>query len=248
MLSNKVILIVGANGLIAREVITHLLEEDAKIVALDLEYDANFIQNYDSTDIALEKGSLNDYATIKKIFEKYNDINAVVNLSYPRNENYGKILDDVSLQSFNDNLTLLTGSSFSLMKNAYEHYKRNNFKISFINFSSIYGVVPPKFEIYDGSNFTMPVEYAAAKSAIISLTKYFANYVNSHNFKINCISPGGVYAGQNDRFIDCYTARTYGGGLVPIEKIANLVIFLISDSSDYINGQNLVIDDGFTNK
>ena len=42
-----------------------------------------------------------------------------------------------------------------------------------INMSSIYGAIAPRFAIYTGTNMTMPVEYAAVKSAIIHLTRYF---------------------------------------------------------------------------
>lgn len=248
MINNKNILVIGANGLIGREMIKYFVEKNAKITAMDLKISDELLKFSQDKNINLVECDINCTTSFPSIVENCTEINAAVNLSYPRNQYYGNELETVSLDSFNDNVTKLLGSTYHFMKIFYQRFLISKSHVSLVNFSSIYGVVPPKFSIYRDTGMTMPVEYAAAKSAIIHLTKYFANYANDSRFKVNCVSPGGVFANQNKDFLNRYKENTYGLGLVPISQISNITGFLISDESNYINGQNIVIDDGYTNK
>jgi NAD(P)-dependent dehydrogenase (short-subunit alcohol dehydrogenase family) len=93
---------------------------------------------------------------------------------------------------------------------------------------------------------TMPVEYACIKSGIISLTKYIAKYYKGYNIRANCISPGGIYNNQPEEFVRKYNSYCLNKGMLNKEDINGTLIFLLSDMSKYINGQNIVIDDGFS--
>jgi NAD(P)-dependent dehydrogenase (short-subunit alcohol dehydrogenase family) len=112
--------------------------------------------------------------------------------------------------------------------------------------SSIYGVVAPRFGVYEGTEMTMPVEYALIKSGIIHLTKYIAGYHRGMGIRCNCISPGGIRAGQPETFIARYNAHGTNKGMLDPQDVSGALLFLLSDASAYVNGQNIVVDDGWT--
>ena len=86
----------------------------------------------------------------------------------------------------------------------------------------------------------------AIKSALINLTKYMAKYFKGSNIRFNSVSPGGIFNNQPDSFIKNYKSYCHDKGMLDPQDIDGAIIFLLSDSSKYINGQNIIIDDGFT--
>jgi len=115
-----------------------------------------------------------------------------------------------------------------------------------INMGSIYGVMAPRFDIYEGTPMTMPVEYAAIKSAVIHLTQYLAQYFKGNGVRVNCISPGGILDNQPEAFLQKYNAHCSGKGMLDPQDINGSLLFLLPDASKYITGQNLIVDDGFS--
>jgi NAD(P)-dependent dehydrogenase (short-subunit alcohol dehydrogenase family) len=93
---------------------------------------------------------------------------------------------------------------------------------------------------------TMPVEYAAIKSAVVQLTRYMARYCRGMNIRVNALSPGGIIDGQVAVFIDRYKAHCLNKGLLEAGDVVGALVFLLSDAAQFINGQNIVVDDGFT--
>ena len=91
-----------------------------------------------------------------------------------------------------------------------------------------------------------PIEYSAIKSGIISITKYLSKYYKKRNLRVNCISPGGIANKQPNIFIENYNNSCNSKGLLDSEDLIGLITFLISDKSKYINGQNIIIDDGWS--
>ena len=92
----------------------------------------------------------------------------------------------------------------------------------------------------------MPVEYAAIKSGLIHLTKYMANYFKGLNIKVNALSPGGVIDKQPDSFLQAYKGECLNKGMLEKNDLKGTLVFLLSDMSQYVNGQNIVVDDGFS--
>ena len=115
-----------------------------------------------------------------------------------------------------------------------------------INISSIYGVISPKFEIYKNTSMTMPVEYAAIKSGLIHLTKYMAKYFKGMNIRVNAISPGGIIDGQSDSFLREYNMQCLTKGMLDKNDLNGTLVYLLCSMSKYVNGQNIVVDDGFS--
>lgn len=115
---------------------------------------------------------------------------------------------------------------------------------SLVNFSSVYGIMPPHFEVYDDTQMTMPVEYSAIKSAIIHMSSYFAKYYLKNDIRINCVSPGGIFDDQDQTFIKNYCKHTNNSGLLMSDELNEICGFLLN--SNNIAGQNLIVDNGFS--
>ena len=89
-----------------------------------------------------------------------------------------------------------------------------------------------------------PVTYSVIKTALIGLTRYLATYWSNQGVRCNALSPGGVFIGQDDIFVERLT------DLIPLNRMADhdeyrsTVQFLCSDASSYMNGQNIIVDGG----
>jgi NAD(P)-dependent dehydrogenase (short-subunit alcohol dehydrogenase family) len=104
--------------------------------------------------------------------------------------------------------------------------------------------IAPRFEIYENTKMTTPVEYAVIKSGVLHLTKYLAKYLKNKNIRVNAISPGGILDAQPNGFIERYNNMALSKGMLEPNDIAGALTFLLSDKSQYINGQNIIVDDG----
>lgn len=253
MMTDKKILVMGAGGLLGANLVDESLKHGASIIAVDSDKERMTERlNKLGVDVhspIIETVTLDvtNENAVKKFFSALSHIDGVVNATYPRNKNYGAHFFDVVLESFNENISLHLGSSFLLMQQCALYFKKNQKALSVVNISSVYGVIAPKFNIYDDTNMTMPVEYAAIKSALLHLNKYVVNYVNDSRFRVNAVSPGGIYDNQPESFCREYKKYTNGAGMLNVTEIMGAILFLLSDKSTYITGQNIIIDDGFTN-
>lgn len=122
---------------------------------------------------------------------------------------------------------------------------------SIVNVLSVYGIVAPDQRIYEGSEYegraiNTPAVYSASKAGLWGLTKYLASYWGGAGVRVNAVTPGGVFSGQNDTFVSNYSRRTMMGRMANAEEIAAAAEFLVSDRSSYITGQNIVVDGGLT--
>jgi NAD(P)-dependent dehydrogenase (short-subunit alcohol dehydrogenase family) len=116
---------------------------------------------------------------------------------------------------------------------------------------SVYGLVGPDQRIYEGSEYegraiNTPAVYSTSKAAVWGLTKYLAAYWGDKNVRVNAVTPGGVFSGQNDEFVRRYSARVPLGRMAQLDEISGAVIYLASDASSYVTGQNIVVDGGLT--
>jgi len=176
---------------------------------------------------------------------KYKKIDALVNNAYPKNENYGRHFFDVEYNDFVDNLGMNLGGCI-IPSQLFSLYFQKQGYGNIVNISSIYGVMAPKFEIYDDTEMTMPVEYSAIKSGMLHLTKYMAKYFKGKSIRVNAISPGGILDEQPRKFLREYNQQCLTKGMLDVADLSGTLVFLLSDMSQYINGQNIVVDDGFS--
>ena len=252
LLQGKKILIIGAGGLLGSKLSHEVVKNGGFAVCADISLDKAtdvskaINSQYDkevSEPVLLDVSSED---SLSSVFNHCGIFHGLVNSSYPRGKNYGKKLEEVSYETFNENVSLHLGGYFSVMKEAGLYASATSQPLSIVSLSSIYGVIPPKFEIYSGTTMTMPVEYAAIKSSIIHLNKYFSKYFKSTGIRYNSVSPGGLRDKQPASFQKSYNENTLTKGMLDPEDIVGSVIFLLSDFSTYITGQNIIVDDGFS--
>jgi len=122
---------------------------------------------------------------------------------------------------------------------------------SIIQTASIYGHLAPDQRIYEGSEYlgrpiNTPAVYTASKGGVIALTRHLATYWGAKGVRVNALTPGGVESGQNDEFKHRYAARIPLGRMAQGEEMVGAAIFLASDASSYITGQNIVVDGGLS--
>ena len=119
---------------------------------------------------------------------------------------------------------------------------------SIVNIGSLYASVAPIPAFYDHIEppFTKPAAYGASKAAVVNLTRYFARLWGPHGVRVNALSPGGVRGGQDDEFVRKYSARVPLGRMAEPGDLTGALLFLASDASAYVTGQELRVDGGFT--
>ena len=255
ILEKKVVVVTGGAGLLGQAfvagivrtgglaIIADINEEQGKKVCetLSAELQSNQIDFF-KTDITSDTSL---QALIAFIEKKYSRIDALVNNAYPRNKEYGKPLFEVKYDGFCDNVNRHLGGYFLSSQQFSLFFKKQGYG-SIINMASIYGVKAPRFDIYDGTTMTMPVEYALIKAGVIQLTAYLAASFKGLSIRVNTISPGGIFDHQDPKFLEKYTSYCLSKGMLEPRDIVGTLVFLLSDQSQYINGQNIIVDDGFT--
>ena len=244
-IKNKVIVIIGAEGLMGTKIASQLIALGAKVTSAD----KSITEKVDKTNLLKLFVDITDELSLNELLneaeKKYKKIDCLINVSYPKSGKNISDLNDVSYEDFCKNVNLHLGGYFLATK-IFANYFNAQGKGNIINFSSIYGVVQPKFEIYKNTQLTMPIHYSAIKSAIIHLTGYYAKYYKGKNIRFNTISPGGIFDNHQDIFSEQYKLHTLNKGLLDPKDILGAIEFLVSDSSKYINGQNIIVDDGFS--
>ncbi len=255
MLKDKVVVITGGAGLLGTEFVRSIAQNNGIPIIGEINNEAGIkTKNYINIELGTDRVDffpldITSKKSINKLIDyvslKYKKIDALVNNAYPKNKNYGKHFFDVEYNDFVDNIGMNLGGYFLTTQQFAKHFVKQGYG-NIINITSIYGVIVPRFEIYDDTNMTMPVEYAAIKSALIHLTKYIAKYFKGNNIRVNSISLGGISDKQPKSFLEKYKEFTLNKGMLDSSDISGTLIYLLSDLSEFVNGQNIVVDDGFT--
>lgn len=255
-LENKVIVVTGGCGLIGREFCKAVASHKGTVVIADLNRDLGealshelqLTYNIDSAflevDITSEQSVID---MIDQVVAKFGRIDGLVNNAYPRNKQYGAKFEDIELSSWAENIDMHLNGYFNITQKVAAHM-RNHKSGVIVNLSSIYGILGPDFSIYEGTHMTMPAEYAAIKGGIVNLTRYLSTYLAPYNIRVNAISPGGIFDNQPAAFVEKYSERTPMGRMGEPEEMTGALIYLLSDASKFMTGQNLVVDGGWSAK
>lgn len=267
-LDGKTAVITGGAGLLAKEHATALLDAGARCILVDIdtagmEYNIESLSDPSTAGRVLARRM--DVMNRQSIIDAYQDIssqfgpidilinNAAVN---PKITNEGATqefsrLENFPLHQWELELNVgLTGAFLCCQVFGSEMAKRKQGVI--LNVASDLAVIAPDQRIYrqeglkDEQQPVKPVTYSVVKTGLIGLTRYLATYWAEYNVRVNAISPGGVYNGQPDNFVRKVSS------LIPMGRMANkdeyqaAVLFLVSDASSYMTGNNLIIDGGRT--
>ena len=251
LVRDKVVIVTGGAGLLGRTFCQAIADNGG--IAVVAEYDIAIAEklctSLENASIVPAQVNITNKNSIKALIatisEKYGRIDALVNSAYPRNKNYGKHFFEVAYSDFCENVGMNLGGYFLTSQQFAAYFEKQGYG-NIINLASIYGVIAPRFEIYDNTPMTMPVEYAAIKSGLIHLTKYMAKYFKGKNIRVNTISLGGIEDKQPEPFLKAYREFCLNKGMLNAKDISGTVLYLLSDLSEFVNGQNIVVDDGFT--
>ena len=254
LLSGKIVVLVGGAGLLGKTFAHALADHGAITVLADIDLHRAVVAcesiqgSAPHAKLYPEEVDITNIESLRALIgrvEKLGRIDAVVNNAYPRNKQYGRKLPEVTYADFCENLNLHLGGYFLSIQQFSEHFRKQDHG-HVINISSVYGVVPPRFDVYEGTAMTMPVEYAAIKSALQQLSLYFMRYYKGTALRFNVISPGGIFDHQPETFLEKYKQYAQKKGMLDPADIAGTLVYLVSDLSSYVNGQNIIVDDGWS--
>jgi len=158
--------------------------------------------------------------------------------------NHLEPLENVAVKDWNRVLAVnLTGTM--LLSRAVAPLLRRGGRGVIVNVSSIYGLVAPDPRLYGRSGLNSPLVYGATKSALVQMTRHLA-VEWAPTIRVNCLSAGGLRRGQPPSFLRAYISRTPLGRMAGPDDLKGAAVFLASDASAWMTGQNLVVDGGWT--
>jgi NAD(P)-dependent dehydrogenase (short-subunit alcohol dehydrogenase family) len=253
-LQTKTVLVVGAAGRIGRVIVDAVLSAGGCAVALDTNVAGlDMLTNkYGADVLACATVDMSDRASINRAMayahDRFGTVDGAVNAAYPRNARYGRHFFDVEYADFCENTSLHVGGYFLFMQACASYALDCKKPFSLINLSSIYGSIAPRFEVYADTPMTTPVEYAAIKAGIEHITRYANSYMKGRHlgFRANCVSPGGILDGQEEHFLTRYGDHCLSKGMLDASDVMGAIVYLLSDASRFVVGQNLIVDDGFS--
>tara|TARA_B100001059_G_C17787895_1_gene558286 strand:- start:215 stop:952 length:738 start_codon:yes stop_codon:yes gene_type:complete len=242
ILKGKNIIVTGSRGLIGKAIVSDITKEGGIAICLDILNKTTPEQHQYKVDLTDQEQT---NRVLKEIITIYKRIDGLVNNAYPRTKDWGTRIEKVKLSSFRENIDWQLSSVFHLIQLLINHVVNFN-NCSIVSLASIYGIVGNDFTLYENTDMTSPVAYPAIKGGLISMNRYLASYFGKNNLRFNCISPGGIQDKQSPEFIKNYSKKVPLKRMGTPNDIAPTVSFLLSEKANYITGQNIVIDGGWT--
>ena len=253
-LSNKTILITGAAGRIGSATARLAVAAGADVVLCDIDAQRLIMLEHDlktsserqifsvAADITTEDGL--EYLFTQSLYY-VKEITSAVHSAYPTSSGWGARFEDLQMRYLHQDLTMQLGSAI-LFSQKILNYFCGHGGGDLVHLSSIQGVRAPKFDHYEGTEMTSPIEYAAIKSGIVSITRWLAKYFANKGIRVNCVSPGGILDDQPPMFLERYRQSCTNIGMLSADQVASAIVYLLSPHSMAINGQNLIVDDGWS--
>jgi len=246
MLTGKVIVVTGGEGLLGRAMIQGIQSRGGIAISADIQHSEPLASGADAF-IQLDITSTESIQeAIQQVTQTYNRLDGWVNNAYPRTSAWGKA--DFLGESSDDwaaNVDMhLNGyvQCCRLVAQAMQAFGTG----SIVNLASIYGMAAPDFTVYEGTNMKFPAAYTAIKGGLINFSRYLAAFMGPHGVRVNAISPGGIFDHQPESFVQRYEHKVPLKRMASPADIAPPVCFLLSDESAYVTGHNLVVDGGWS--
>ncbi len=246
-----IVAITGGCGRIGSALAIDLLKHGYKVLLGDTNKKklATLKKKIKSKNLETFSGDLTTRKNIDRFIsfglKKFKKIDSIVCCSYPKSKRFGERFENLKENFLKEDLYKQLGGTIILCQRIIKYFLKSK-KGNLILISSVQGMQAPKFEHYQGTKMHSPIEYSAVKSAVIAVSRYLSKYYKNKNIRVNCVSPGGIKDKQPKLFIKKYRKSCNLKGLLHEQDVSKLIIFLLSDESKYISGQNLAIDDGWT--
>jgi NAD(P)-dependent dehydrogenase (short-subunit alcohol dehydrogenase family) len=253
-LDGKTIAMTGAAGILGQAAVAAFCAAGARVCALDRSAADLDKLGAEGDQLLKIVTDVSDPASVRAAAERlhatWGPADALFNNAATKSENFFAPFEDFPLEDWNAVMAVnLTGAM--LCAQAFGATMAQRGRGAIVNTLSIYGIVAPDQRIYEGSEYlgraiNTPAIYSASKAGLWGLTKYLATYWGGQGVRVNAITPGGVFSGQNETFVRNYASHVPLGRMASQQDIVNGMVFLASDASSYLNGHNLVVDGGWT--
>ena len=238
-LKNHNIILTGATGILGGSILEKLNQANANIIATGTNQTKLDILKNKFENIKIKKFDISNHSSIEEFIDECNiifdnKINILIN-------NAGITLDNLTIrmkdEEWNRVINLNLTSSFFLSKYTIKKMLKNK-DGKIINITSIVG--------HTGN--IGQANYAASKAGLIGMSKSLALEYGKKNIKINCVSPGFIKSEMTEKISDNFkkilqdkiSLERFG---LP-EDVANAVLFLSSNLSDYITGETIHVNGG----
>jgi NAD(P)-dependent dehydrogenase (short-subunit alcohol dehydrogenase family) len=251
---NKRILLVGATGVLGREYARAFVAAGARVVLAD-RTESNVLSLAEELGIVgVEMDVADEMAVtdgVKTAIKALGGLDGVVNNAAATGEGLMASGDAFSpfeeypLAVWQRTLDINLTGTFLVAREAGRALKQGGGG-SLVNVASVYGVVGPDHRIYEGQPFRSFPGYSASKAGVIGLTRWLATWWGKDGVRVNCVTPGGVFNGHDERFTSAYSNRTPMGRMAERKELVGIMLYLLSDASSYCTGQNFIVDGGFT--
>ena len=265
-LTGRVAVVTGGVGLLGAEFCRTLAEAGAAVAVVDLNesasrFTADSLANSGYQALAIsaditQPASID--ALIQKVLSAYGRIDILVNSAAldpkfdPDAVNKGitpGAFEDYPLDLWNSALNVNLTGMFLMTQACVKPMLDQGKKGSIINICSTYGLNGPDQRIYvkEGKRVAFkPVYYTVTKAGVMGFTKYLAAYYAGTEIRVNALTPGGVFNDHEDYFVKNYSAKTILGRMANKDEMNGALLFLASDASSYMTGNNIIVDGGWT--
>jgi NAD(P)-dependent dehydrogenase (short-subunit alcohol dehydrogenase family) len=265
-LTGRVAVVTGGVGLLGSEFCRTLAEAGAAVVVVDLNPSASqaiaeSLTNDGAKALAVptditRPDSVN--ALVEKALSAFGRLDILVNSAAldpkfdPQAVSKGitpGAFEDYPLDLWNSALNVNLTGMFLMTQACVKPMIAQGKKGSIINICSTYGLNGPDQRIYvkDGTRVAFkPVYYTVTKAGVLGFTKYLAAYYADTELRVNALTPGGVFNNHEEYFVKNYSAKTILGRMARKDEMNGALLFLASDASSYMTGNNVVVDGGWT--
>jgi NAD(P)-dependent dehydrogenase (short-subunit alcohol dehydrogenase family) len=262
-LRGKNAIVTGGIGILGKHFCSGLAEYGANVAVIDLDEKASrvfaeeLMSQYGIKAIGIGC-DISDPDAVKGMVRKTVKELGGVHILHNNAQSKSKDLDaffspveDYSLEEWRKIMAVNVDGVFLMAQAVGKQMIRQGRGGSIIQTASIYGLMAPDSRVYEGSQYmgrqiNTPAVYTTSKAAVIGLTKHLAATWAPHKIRVNALVPGGVESGQNDEFKTRYSNRIPMGRMAQASEMVSALVFLASDASSYVTGQNMVVDGGLS--
>jgi NAD(P)-dependent dehydrogenase (short-subunit alcohol dehydrogenase family) len=253
-LSGKVIIISGGCGLIGRAFCEAVAQFGGNVVVADIapskpaELAEKIKERTNVNCIGIEVEVENKRSVLElkqKTLAVFGRIDGLVTAHQNKSHLIFEPFENVTEENWDKVVEVNLKGTFLLCQIIGSHMAENN-PGSIVNIPSTYSVVAPNQNLYKGTKMGCPAAYSASKGGIDALSQYLASYWAAKNVRVNMITPHGVWNGHEEQFEKNFANFSPMQRMSYNHEVAPALIYLLSDASSYVTGNNMLVEGGWT--